>query len=149
MDYRVNRGIELIITNPVGFIELHFEGAGKILVGPGSANISKLTAHLGFSEVLTDGLKALIVMLRFIIIALVCTSTYFAFRRKLLIPIQFYSIVSWVLILISSGGANAYSRFRVPLIPLEILIICIGLSNPVQQVWYEKQVDKIKKVIGR
>jgi len=149
VDYRVDRGIKLIITNSVGFIELHLEGAGKILVGPGSANISKLTAHLGFSEVLTDGLKALIVMLRFIIIALVCTSTYFAFRRKLLIPIQFYSIVSWVLILISSGGANAYSRFRVPLIPLEILIICIGLSNPVQQVWYEKQIDKVKRVIGR
>jgi hypothetical protein len=67
--------------------------------------------------------------MRVFVISLVCISIYFALRRKVYIPIQLYSIVSWILVLISSGGANAYSRFRVPLIPLEIIIICIGLSN--------------------
>jgi hypothetical protein len=129
VEYRVDRGISLIVTNPLGFIELHIEGAAKILLGPGSANISKLTAHLGLSEVVLDFLKAIIVLMRLFVISLVCISIYFALRRKVYIPIQLYSIVSWILVLISSGGANAYSRFRVPLIPLEIIIICIGLSN--------------------
>jgi hypothetical protein len=149
VEYRVDRGIDLIIANPVGFIELHLEGAVKILVGPGSANISKLTAHFGLSEIVTDVLKALIVMFRLMMITLVCITVYFALKRRVLIPIQFYSIVSWLLILISSGGANAYSRFRVPLIPLEIIIICFGLSSPIQRAWLEKYVDKIKVAVWK
>jgi hypothetical protein len=135
--------------NPIGFIELHLEGAAKILVGPGSANISKLTAHLGLSEVVINFLKAVIVLIRLFVISLVCIIIYFALRRRVFIPIQLYSIVSWILILISSGGANAYSRFRVPLIPLEIIIICIGLSSPIQRVWLEKSMIKIKTVIWK
>jgi hypothetical protein len=147
VEYRVDRGIDLILANPVGFIELHVEGAAKILLGPGSANIGKLTAHLGLSEVVMDFLKAVIVLMRLFVISLVCISIYFALRRRVFIPIQLYSIVSWIFILISSGGANAYSRFRVPLIPLEIIIICIGLSSPIQRAWLEKHIIKIKGII--
>jgi len=148
VEYRVGRGIDLILANPVGFIELHLEGAAKILVGPGSANISKLTAHLGLSGVVIDFIKAVIVLLRLFIISLVCISIYFVLRRRVFIPIQLYSIVSWILILISSGGANAYSRFRVPLIPLEIIIICIGLSNPIQRVCLEKILSRLRGRFG-
>jgi hypothetical protein len=148
VEYRVDRGIELVLANPIGFIKLHLEGAAKILVGPGSANINKLTAHLGLSEVVTDILKVIIVMLRFIVLTVVFISIYFALKRRVFIPIQFYSIVSWILILISTGGANAYSRFRVPLIPLEIVIICIGLSNPAQKSFLEKHIINTKKMIG-
>ena len=149
VEYRVDRGIDLIIGNPIGFIELHLEGAVKILVGPGSANISKFTAHFGLSETVTDVLKALIVMFRLMMITLVCITAYFSLKRRVLIPIQFYSMVSWLLILISSGGANAYSRFRVPLIPLEIIIICFGLSSPIQRAWLAKHVSKIKAAIWK
>ena len=149
VDYRVDRGIELIMGNPIGFIELHLEGAAKILVGPGSANVSKLTAHLGLSGVVMDFLKSVIVLMRLFVISLVCMSIYFALRRRVFIPIQFYSIVSWILILISSGGANAYSRFRVPLIPLEIIIICTGLSSTIQRAWLEKRMIKIKAAIWK
>jgi 4-amino-4-deoxy-L-arabinose transferase-like glycosyltransferase len=146
VEYRVDKGIELITANPLGFIELHVEGAVKILFGPGSANISKLTAHLEQSELVIDFLKALIILMRLFVFSLVCISIYFALRKKVFIPIQFYSIVSWILILISSGGANAYSRFRVPLIPLEIIIICVGLSSPTQRAWLEKHIIKVKVV---
>jgi 4-amino-4-deoxy-L-arabinose transferase-like glycosyltransferase len=147
VEYRVDRGIELIVTNPVGFVELHVEGAAKILLGPGSANISKLTAHLGISEIVKDLLKVVIVLMRLLVTFLVLFSIYIALRTRIFLPIQFYSIVSWILILISSGGANAYSRFRVPLIPLEIIIICIGLSNPIQRAWLEKHYMKVKRLI--
>jgi hypothetical protein len=149
VDYRVDRGIELIVTNPVGFVELHVEGAAKILLGPGSANISKFTAHLGISEIVKDLLKVVIVLMRLLVTFLVLFSIYIALRTRIFLPIQFYSIVSWILILISSGGANAYSRFRVPLIPLEIIIICIGLSNPTQRAWLEKQYMKVKRLIWK
>jgi hypothetical protein len=147
--YRVERGIDLILSNPVGFVELHLEGAAKILVGPGSANISKLTEHLSLNEVAVNVLKVLIVLMRFLVITLVFISIFFVAKRRIFIPIQFYSIVSWSLILISSGGANAYSRFRVPLIPLEIIIICFGLSSSVQRVWFEKHFLKIRRILYR
>jgi hypothetical protein len=146
VEYRVDRGIELISANPLGFIELHVEGAVKILFGPGSANISKLSAHLEPSEAAADFLKAIIVLMRLFVFTLVCISIYFALRKKDFVPIQFYSIVSWILVLISSGGANAYSRFRVPLIPLEIMIICVGLSSPTQRAWLERHINKVKVV---
>ncbi len=149
VEYRVDRGIELIVTNPFGFVELHIEGAAKILLGPGSANIDKLTSHLGLGEVVMDFLKAVIVLMRLLITFLVCLSIYIALRTRIFLPIQFYAIVSWILVLISSGGANAYSRFRVPLIPLEIVIICIGLSNPAQQAWLEKHFMKVNWLIGK
>ncbi len=149
VDYRVDRGIKLIISNPTGFIKLHLEGAIKILTGPGSANISKLTSHLGLSEWVTNTLKAIIVLMRLLITTLVCICIYLAIKRRVFIPIQFYSIASWILILISSGGANAYSRFRVPLIPLEIIIICIGLSVSIQRTWFEKLVVKVKAAIWK
>ena len=133
VNYRGNRGFNLIFKNSIGFLEMHIEGAAKILVGPSSANFSKLTAHFMLSEVVVNGIKAIIVLLRFFITLSVCICIYFALRERIFIPIQFYAIVSWILILISSGGANAYSRFRVPLIPLEIIIICIGLSSAIQQ----------------
>ena len=149
VEYRVDRGIDLIKANPVGFIELHLEGAAKILVGPGSANISKLTAHLGLSETVTNALEAVIILIRLILSTLVILCIFFAVRRRVFIPLQFYSMVSWMLILISSGGANAYSRFRVPLIPLEIIIICLGLSSSVQRTWFEKHISRIKMAIWR
>jgi hypothetical protein len=149
VQYRVDRGVDLILSSPAGFVELHLEGAAKILFGPGSANISKLTAHLSLNENAINFLKALIVLMRFLVISLVFISIFFVAKRRIFIPIQFYSIISWILVLISSGGANAYSRFRVPLIPLEIIIICFGLSSLVQRVWLENHFLKIRSIFHK
>lgn len=147
VEYRVDRGVHLILSNPTGFIKLHLEGAVKILMGPGSANINKLTAHLAPSELVTNALEALIVLMRLLVTSWVCVCIFLAAKRREFVPIQFYSMVSWILILISSGGANAYSRFRVPLVPLEIIIICIGLSSPYQRALVEKITSRIKSAI--
>ena len=147
VEYRVDRGIKLIIENPVGFFKLHLEGAVKILLGPGSANIRKLTSHFLSSEVLTNLVQVLIVLMRLVISSLAFIFIFLAIKKRVFIPIQFYSIVSWILILISSGGANAYSRFRVPLIPLEIVFICIGLWHSFQQDWFEKIVIRVKRAV--
>ena len=145
VEYRVDRGIKLIIENPVGFFKLHHEGAVKILLGPGSANIRKLTSHFLSSEVLSNLVQVLIVLMRLVISSLAFIFIFLAIKKRVFIPIQFYSIVSWILILISSGGANAYSRFRVPLIPLEIIFICIGLWHSFQQDWFERIVIRVKR----
>ena len=145
VEYRVDRGIKLIIENPVGFFKLHLEGAVKILLGPGSANIRKLTSHFLSSEVLSNLVQVLIVLMRLVISSLAFIFIFLAIKKRVFIPIQFYSIVSWILILISSGGANAYSRFRVPLIPLEIIFICIGLWHSFQQDWFERIVIRVKR----
>jgi len=145
VEYRVDRGIKLIIENLSGFFKLHLEGAVKILLGPGSANIRKLTSHFLSSEALSNLVQVLIVLMRLVISSLAFIFIFLAIKKRVFMPIQFYSIVSWILLLISSGGANAYSRFRVPLIPLEIIIICIGLWHSFQQDWFKKIVIRVKR----
>lgn len=149
VDYRVKRGINLILANPRGFVEMHLEGAAKILLGPGSANIDKLTAHFSVSEIVTNILKATIILVRLLMIFLVGICIILAIQRRSFILIQFYSAVSWILVLISSGGANAYSRFRVPLIPLEIIIVCIGLSTSIQHTRFYKGIEKLRKAFPK
>lgn len=43
VDYRISRGIELVIENPRGLLLVHIEGIGKILFGPGVAKARKLS----------------------------------------------------------------------------------------------------------
>lgn len=128
VSYRTTRGSKLIFENPKGFLLLHLEGAAKILFGPGAANLSKLTKHLGIGENLTQVLQVILVSIRILITSTVLIFIFLAIKRRPLVPVEIYAIAAWFLVIISSGGANAYSRFRVPLIPLEIIIVCLGLS---------------------
>lgn len=129
VDYRISRGIRLILENPLGFVKLHLEGVIKILYGPGAANITKFTSQNSFTSKLSDELIVLSILIRFLTTTLLFVSLFLSFKNRIFLPIQMFAIISWLLILISSGGANAYSRFRVPLIPLEVIIICLGLSS--------------------
>ena len=139
VQYRTTRGISLILNNPQGFFILHLQGACKILFGPGNANLKKLTQHLDYSEFLIFFYATVSVLLRIVVTISVLFFVYTAAkRRRGLSPIQLYSIASWILILISSGGANAYSRFRVPLIPLEILVISLGIHGLREGSWVKR-----------
>jgi 4-amino-4-deoxy-L-arabinose transferase-like glycosyltransferase len=129
VDYRNSRGTELILNNPKGFLLLHLEGAFKILFGPGSAGIAKLTEHFPLSKIFILGSQILSGLLRIVVTVSVLFFIYTSVKKKSLVRVEFFAILAWFLILISSGGANAYSRFRVPLIPLEIIIISIGLKS--------------------
>jgi hypothetical protein len=130
VEYRQQRGISLIKSHTLGFIKLHIVGSIKILLGPGAATLRELTTALPFISQLGMVL----------IITGVLLSSFLAFfsfvsilllRDKKQSQISFlyvFSLISFALLLFSSSGANAYSRFRVPLVPLEIILSMFAIK---------------------
>ena len=130
VNYRSERGVTLIKENFLGFVELHAIGSFKILLGPGSATIDEIMSYLPLSPLLGIILKSLSVALSFILAFLSLFSIFrlIRYRRSLQNYFQIFVALSFLLLLVSSGGANAYSRFRVPLVPLEIILSAYSIT---------------------
>jgi hypothetical protein len=145
--YRQDRGIALIKSNFLGFVELHAKGSIKILLGPGSATIDEIVSHMPLGTLPGYIYKFFSIALSLLLALLSFFAIWLLFWHKQRIGKFFHVFValSFLLLLVSSGGANAYSRFRVPLIPLEIIIICIGLSNPIQRAWLKITLSKLRE----
>lgn len=131
VDYQQQRGLFLIQNNIPGFLEMHLRGVFKILLGPGSATIDKISSELKLDssitlayKVLSIGLSSVMSLLSFIAIALIIRRRFKNVDYRYL-----YLSSSFMLMLISSSGASAYSRFRVPLVPIEIILTMYALSS--------------------
>ncbi len=131
VDYQQQRGLFLIQNNIPGFLEMHLRGVFKILLGPGSATIDKISSELNLDssitlayKVLSIGLSSVMSLLSFIAIALIIRRRFKNVDYRYL-----YLSSSFLLMLISSSGASAYSRFRVPLVPIEIILTIYVLSS--------------------
>ena len=125
VNYREEQGFSLIFQNFSGFLEMHVVGIFKILFGPGSATISQITGHFPFSNLskiifeIASLFSSSLQALGSAIALLFVFPRTFKERRFLL----FLAAFSFVVLLIISSGANAYSRFRVPLVPFEIILL--------------------------
>jgi len=130
VNYRSERGITLIKDNFLGFVELHARGSFKILLGPGAATIDEIMSHIPLGPYLGKILKSLSVALSFTLAFLSLFSIFRLIRYKQNTQnyFQIFAAVSFLLLLVSSGGANAYSRFRVPLVPLEIILSVYSIT---------------------
>ncbi len=128
--YRQNRGIALIKNNFLGFVELHAKGSIKILLGPGSATIDEIVSQTPFGTLPGTIYKFYSITLLFLLSLFSFLGIWLLIRDKKRTGKYFYFFValSFLLLLISSGGANAYSRFRVPLVPLEIILSLYSVS---------------------
>lgn len=133
--YRQERGIFLIKQNLTGFVQLHGIGIVKILLGPGSATIEKIGNSIKMPSQLMVTYQAISILISFMLGALSLISLWYLRSRiiKELNPGYTFVALSFVLMLITSSGASAYSRFRVPIVPLEIILsmylICIWFST--------------------
>lgn len=128
--YRQDRGITLIKNNFLGFIELHAKGSIKILLGPGSATIDEIVSQMPFGTLLGSIYKFFSITLSFLLALFSFFAIWLLVRDKQRTGKYFHVFValSFLLLLVSSGGANAYSRFRVPLVPLEIILLLYSFS---------------------
>ncbi len=122
--YRQNRGIALIKQNFLGFVELHAKGSVKILLGPGSATIDEIVRQMPFGTFPGSIYKFFSITLSLLLALFSFYAIWLLIRDKQRTGKYFHVFValSFLLLLVSSAGANAYSRFRVPLVPLEIIL---------------------------
>ena len=131
VNYRQQRGLYLIKSNFLGFIELHLKGSIKILLGPGSATIDDIASKFSYGKITGIIYKYFSILLSSILALLSFYSILIFVRkeRNTATDFEFFVIVAFIFLLISSGGANAYSRFRVPIVPLEILMSMYSIYN--------------------
>ena len=128
--YRQDRGITLIKNNFLGFVELHAKGSIKILLGPGSATIDEIVSQTPFGTLPGSIYKFFSITLSLLLALFSFFGIWLLIRDKQRTGKYFHVFValSFLLLLVSSGGANAYSRFRVPLVPLEIILSLYSVS---------------------
>lgn len=125
VDYREKRGITLIFENVKGFTEMHIVGLFKILMGTSKSITSQLLTLFPlakFTQIFffTFSLFSSVILL---------LGTFYAISRLIPKPnvtqdfFLLLIVISFLLLVIVSSGSNAYSRFRVPLVPLEVIML--------------------------
>ncbi|MBM3744054.1 MAG: glycosyltransferase family 39 protein [Actinobacteria bacterium] len=121
--YAQKRFIEVLKESPEFFILNHLRGAAGILFGNGSGTISN--ALTGSPPWVTNTIIAISTAISTSSGLLFLLSLLYALYRRLEIGDWILFIVYFLLV---SGGAVAYSRFRIPVIPLMVLIFFTSLK---------------------
>lgn len=139
VEYRQDRAIDIIRSNPLGLIELHAIGVAKILLGPASSSMREIVSTFSSSNYIFTTVQGLSIALNTLLALLTMGALAWIFthkgRRK--DEILLLCAMTFTLLLISSSGANAYSRFRVPLVPIEILLSMQFVHVLMRTTWIE------------
>jgi hypothetical protein len=130
VDYRINRAKDLILDYKSGFISMHLKNIPKMMLAPGNASISRISTEFGFPRELELALKALGILIAGCLLILAgfgFTSILFKKNHEYRVEVLFLSLIV-IITVAASTGANAYSRFRVPIVPIEVLLSGYGLK---------------------
>lgn len=139
VEYRQERALHIIGSNLLGLIELHAIGVVKILFGPASSSMREIVSTFSSSNYIFTAIQGLSLALNALLAMLTVGALTWIFtqkgRRK--DEILLLCAMTFTLLLISSSGANAYSRFRVPLVPIEILLSMQFIHVLVRTTWVD------------
>ena len=115
-------GRTIILNNPVGYAKEVLKGGGRLVLGPGGDAFVEATAGHAKDEVDAYGDLYLAVLYTLVVVGL--WSAWRGHRlRNCLLPL----IVIFYLAIVSSG-LEAYSRFRVPIMPFLALLAGAGAT---------------------
>jgi hypothetical protein len=124
VEFRNSEGISLIFENISQLPEARLYGAVKVLLGPGKASIeSWLQSTPTFLITVIVGIAVSYLLLQTTLLMLGLLGGLRTDWQKAL-PLS----CLFAMALLLSSGANAYSRFRVPLVPLIAIFVTLGLS---------------------
>jgi hypothetical protein len=130
VDYRINRAKHLILENKGGFVSMHLQNVPKMMLAPGNASISRISREFGLPHGIELILKILgILVAGFLLILAMFGSISIFFRGNRENRAEVLFLAALIVITVAaSTGANAYSRFRVPVVPIEVLLSGFGLK---------------------
>ena len=127
--YNSKRGLELVLNNPVGLIQSHVKGVGKVLFGVYKSKFRIIDEKIfGIDNQVAQsahfmilGLITLLIWVLFLMgVRLFYKLDYLNTRLALLIIIT---------ILLPATGQVAYARFRAPVVPFICIIAALGVQN--------------------
>ena len=137
-EYNSKRGLELIFEYPIGWIQSHLKGVGKILFGVFKSKYSIINQKV--FEVNDQVIQSI----HFAILGIITLIIWILFLNGVS---QFHKIdifnsrVFWIILvalLLPATGQVAYARFRSPVVPIICIVAAIGTQN---------LLNKIQKVI--
>ena len=127
--YNSTRGLELIFNNPIGFIQSHIKGVGKLLFGVYKSKFRII------DEKIFGIYEQAIQNAHFVILGLITLFIWILFFTgvssiyKLDFSNALVTSIIIVTILLPATGQIAYARFRAPVVPFICIIAALGVQN--------------------
>ena len=110
----------ILLHNPAGYAKEIIKGGGRLAFGTGSTELVPATA--GHATALVDAYGALYLFVLYVLVAVGLWAAWRQHRwRSCLIPLIVITYLALV-----SAGLDAYSRFRVPIMPFLTLLAGFG-----------------------
>jgi len=124
--YRSKRGLFLIFQNFPWFMQMHFVGAVKMLIGPGQGDILSFLTQgrvLSATHLWQISLVGVMLCLTLFIVFSSLIGFFRTFKQSQ--PLILATIIVTIVI---SSGIQAYARFRTPIAPLMCIFAAVGID---------------------
>ncbi len=121
-------GLEVLSEHPVGAVRMAARGLVRMLVGPGGDSMSSVTQDLPAGALVEGGLTGLgFFSAASMVVAAAVGGLVLARRGDTLALVVIFVPIAYLLVV--SAGPDAYSRFRVPLIPLLAILAASAVAE--------------------
>jgi hypothetical protein len=127
--YNSKRGLELVFNNPIGLIQSHAKGTGKVLFGVYKSKFKIIDEKIFGID------NQVIQSTHFVILGLITLIIWILFLMgvKLFYKLDFLNariaLLIIITILLPATGQVAYARFRAPVVPFICIIAALGVQN--------------------
>ena len=128
-DYNSKRGLELIFEYPIGWIQSHLKGVGKILFGVFKSKHSIIDQKVfGINDQVIQSIHFVILGFITLIIWILFLNGVSQFYKLDVFNSRVFLLIL-VAILLPATGQVAYGRFRSPVVPIICIVAAIGTQN--------------------
>ena len=128
-EYNTKRGLELIFENPIGWIQSHFKGVGKVLFGVFKSKYKIIDEKIfGIDNQMIQSIHYIILGIFVLLIWILFLNGLSLFYKLDFSNARLFVLVI-IAILLPATGQVAYARFRSPIVPLICIIAAIGAQN--------------------
>jgi 4-amino-4-deoxy-L-arabinose transferase-like glycosyltransferase len=134
-DYNSKRGLELIFEYPIGWIQSHLKGVGKILFGVFKSKHSIIIQKVfGVNDQMIQSIHFAILGFITLIIWILFLNGIRQFHKLDVLNSRVFLLIL-IAILLPATGQVAYGRFRSPVVPIICIVAAIGTQNLINKIY--------------
>jgi len=128
-NYNSKRGLELVFNNPIGLVQSHFKGVGKVLFGVFKSKFKIIDEKIfGIdNQVIQSTHFVILGFISLLIWVLFLNGVRLFYKLDRLNALLVLLII--IAILLPATGQIAYGRFRAPVVPFICIIAAIGVQS--------------------
>jgi 4-amino-4-deoxy-L-arabinose transferase-like glycosyltransferase len=128
-NYNSKRGLELVFNNPIGLIQSHFKGVGKVLFGVYKSKFKIIDEKIfGIDNQVAQSAHFMILGLITLLIWILFLNGIRLFYKLDDLNTRLVLLIV-ISILLPATGQVAYARFRAPVVPFICIIAALGVQN--------------------